>query len=50
MWKAGVIPLSLNPRTMARFLGLNETHGPNEETFEKVMDLAVLQKGRNKPK
>jgi thiol-disulfide isomerase/thioredoxin len=35
--------VSMN-RSMARFIGLNETAGPNEETFKKVLDLALLQK------
>lgn len=37
-------------RSQARFLGLNETDGPNEETFEKVLDLAVIQRGMDKHK
>jgi thioredoxin 1 len=37
-------------RSQARFIGLNETAGPNEETFEKVLDLAVLLKGEDKSK
>lgn len=37
-------------RSQARFIGLNETAGPNEKTFEKVLDLAVLRKGKGKPK
>jgi len=37
-------------RSQARFIGLNETDGPDEETFEKVLDLAVLQKGMDKTK
>jgi thioredoxin 1 len=41
--------VSMN-RSQARFIGLNETAGPNEETFKKVLDLAVLQKGKGKPK
>jgi thioredoxin 1 len=32
-------------RSQARFIGLNETNGPNEEMFKKVLDLAVHQKG-----
>ncbi|MDQ1252504.1 MAG: hypothetical protein QG646_1625 [Euryarchaeota archaeon] len=35
-------------RSQAKFVGLNETVGPNEETFKKVMDLAISQKGKNK--
>jgi thioredoxin 1 len=41
--------VSMN-RSQARFIGLNETAGPNEETFKKVLELAVLQKGKGKPK
>lgn len=41
--------VSMN-RSQARFIGLNETAGPNEETFKKVLDLAVLQKEKGKPK
>jgi thioredoxin 1 len=37
-------------RSQARFIGLNETAGPNEETFKKVLDLAVLQKEKDKSK
>jgi thioredoxin 1 len=37
-------------RSQARFIGLNETAGPNEETFKKVLDLALLQRGKGKPK
>lgn len=37
-------------RSQARFIGLNETSGPNEETFKKVLDLALRQKGKGKPK
>lgn len=31
-------------RFQARLIGLNETAGPNEETFKKVLDLAVRQR------
>jgi thioredoxin 1 len=41
--------VSMN-RSQARFIGFNETAGPNEETFKKVLDLAVLQKGKDKTK
>jgi thioredoxin 1 len=41
--------VSMN-RSQARFIGLNETAGPNEETFKKVLDLAILQKGKGKLK
>lgn len=41
--------ISMN-RSEARFIGLNETAGPNEENFIKVLDLALLQKEKNKPK
>jgi thioredoxin 1 len=37
-------------RSQASFVGLNDTAGPNETTFEKVLDLAVLQKGKGKSK
>lgn len=37
--------VSMN-RFQARFVGLNEITGPNEETFKKVLDLALLQKGK----
>ena len=37
-------------RSQARFVGLNETAGPNEKSFEKALDFAVLQKGKDKPK
>ena len=37
-------------RSQARYVGLNEITGPNEETFKKVLDLAVLQKVNNKSK
>lgn len=37
-------------RLQARFIGFNETAGPNEENFTKVLDLALLQKEENKPK
>lgn len=37
-------------RSQAKFIGLNETAGPNEETFRKVLDLAILQKEKGKPK
>jgi thioredoxin 1 len=41
--------VSMN-RSQARLIGLNETAGPNEETFKKVLDLAVLQKEKDKSK
>jgi thioredoxin 1 len=41
--------VSMN-RSQARFIGLNETAGPNEETFEKVLNLYLLQKVKNKSK
>ena len=41
--------VSMN-RSQARFIGLNETAGPNEETFEKVLNLFLLQKVKNKSK
>jgi thiol-disulfide isomerase/thioredoxin len=41
--------VSMN-RSQARFIGLNETAGPNEETFRKILDLAVLQREKDKPK
>ncbi len=37
-------------RSQARFIGLNETAGPNEKTFRKVLDLAVFYKEKGKPK
>jgi thioredoxin 1 len=36
-------------RSQARFIGLNESSGPNEETFEKVLNLAV-QNGKDRIK
>lgn len=41
--------VSMN-RSEARFVGLNETFGPNEENFTRVLDLAVLQKEDNQTK
>lgn len=41
--------VSMN-RSQARLIGLNETAGPNEETFKKVLDLALLYRGKAKPK
>ena len=40
--------VSMN-RSHARFIGLNETAGPNEKTFKKVLDLALLYKEKAKP-
>jgi thioredoxin 1 len=37
-------------RSQARFIGLNETVSPNETTFEKALDLAILQKEKDKSK
>ena len=36
-------------RSQAKFFGLNETTGPNEETFEKVLDFALIQQGKANP-
>lgn len=41
--------ISMN-RSQAKFIGYNETAGPNEETFRKVLDLAVLQREKSKSK
>jgi thioredoxin 1 len=41
--------ISLN-RSQARFIGFNETAGPNEEMFKKVLDLALIQKVTDKYK
>ena len=40
--------VSMN-RSQAKFFGLNETTGPNEETFEKVLDFALIQQGKANP-
>lgn len=37
-------------RSQARFVGLNETVSPNETTFEKAIDFAILQKEKDKSK
>jgi thiol-disulfide isomerase/thioredoxin len=36
-------------RSQAKFFGLNETTCPNEETFEKVLDFALIQQGKANP-
>lgn len=36
-------------RFQARFIGLNKTTSPNEETFKKVLNLAIRQKEQDKP-
>lgn len=37
-------------RSQARFVGINEISGPNEETFKKVLDRAILQRWKEKSK
>lgn len=41
--------VSMN-RSQASLIGLNETAGPNEENFTRVLDLAILYKEKGKPK